>query len=142
MPLIRKIIFASTPVAAICSYVLLTEEEPPPPRRRPVPSASASASMSAAPSVTVATTAPTVTTPPTNSGVAIVDTGPTATGTVPTPTGTGRKPGTGVSLERQASDALRQGKRDQAAQLYDQLAQQHPENPAYKEAARILRASK
>ena len=94
------------------------------------------------------TTAPTVTatvtTPPTNTGVPVVDTAPTGavTATAPTTTGSAKKPGTGVSLERQASDALRQGKRDQAAQLYDQLAQQHPENPAYKEAARILRASK
>jgi predicted Zn-dependent protease len=47
-----------------------------------------------------------------------------------------------LSLERQAADALRAGKRDQAAVLYDQLAAQHPENPAYKEAARIIRASK
>ena len=147
MPLIRKIIFASTPIAAICSYVLLTEEDPPPARHRPVPSASASGSMSAAPSLTVATTAPTVTatvtTPPTNTGVPVVDTAPTGavTATAPTTTGSAKKPGS-VSLERQASDALRQGKRDQAAQLYDQLAQQHPENPAYKEAARILRASK
>ena len=142
MPLIRKVIFASTPVAAICAYVLLTEEEPPPPRRRPVPSASASSTAGTAPSVTVATTAiPTATTPPTGTAI------PTDTGTVPTgtatPTGTGTKKPTGaVSLERQAADALRQGKRDHAAQLYDQLAAQHPENPAYKEAARILRASK
>jgi outer membrane protein assembly factor BamD (BamD/ComL family) len=67
-------------------------------------------------------------------------TAPTSTATTPAPTGSGKKPV--LTLERQAADALRAGRRDQAAQLYDQLAAQHPENPAYKEAARILRAPK
>jgi hypothetical protein len=41
--------------------------------------------------------------------------------------------------ERMAADDVATGQFDLAAQLYDQLAQEHPENPAFAEAARILR---
>ena len=149
MRTIQKVIFIAFPFVALGGYwAITTEDEPPPRRQRPVASASASASGSAnaAPSVTVATTAPTATTPPSAATVMPTATGtttaPTATvaATAPTATGSGKKPV--LTLERQAADALRAGKRDQAAVLYDQLAAQHPENPAYKEAARIIRASK
>jgi len=43
------------------------------------------------------------------------------------------------STERSAADAVVEGKFGDAARLYDQLAQQNPGNPAYKEAARIMR---
>ncbi|WP_394847224.1 hypothetical protein LZC95_07120 [Pendulispora brunnea] len=43
------------------------------------------------------------------------------------------------STERLAADAVVEGKFGEAAKLYDQLAQQNPGNPAYKEAARIMR---
>lgn len=42
--------------------------------------------------------------------------------------------------ERTAVDAVAAGSLAPAADLYDELAKSHPENPAYKEAARILRA--
>lgn len=42
--------------------------------------------------------------------------------------------------ERAAVDAVAAGAWEPAAKAYDDLAKQHPENPAYKEAARILRA--
>ncbi len=41
--------------------------------------------------------------------------------------------------ERQAADFVSTGQYDQAVPIYDQLAAEHPENPAYREAARILR---
>jgi hypothetical protein len=41
--------------------------------------------------------------------------------------------------ERIAADDVATGQYDLAAQIYDQLAQEHPENPAFAEAARILR---
>lgn len=44
------------------------------------------------------------------------------------------------TAERVAVDAVAAGAWDPAAKAYDDLAKQHPENPAYKEAARILRA--
>jgi hypothetical protein len=38
-----------------------------------------------------------------------------------------------------AADDVATGQYDLAAQIYDTLAQDHPENPAFAEAARILR---
>jgi len=43
------------------------------------------------------------------------------------------------SPERQAADAVVEGKFAEAAKLYDELATTNPSNPAYKEAARIMR---
>jgi outer membrane protein assembly factor BamD (BamD/ComL family) len=43
------------------------------------------------------------------------------------------------TLERQAIDLVAQGQYGKAVDIYDQLAQQHPEQPAFKEAARLLR---
>jgi hypothetical protein len=42
--------------------------------------------------------------------------------------------------EHQAADYVATGQYDQAAMLYERLALEHPENPAFREAARILRA--
>jgi hypothetical protein len=44
------------------------------------------------------------------------------------------------TLERQAVDLVASGQYERAAFVYDQLARQSPEQPAYREAARILRA--
>jgi hypothetical protein len=44
------------------------------------------------------------------------------------------------TLERMAVDALAAGAATEAIALYDELATQHPDVPAYREAARILRA--
>jgi hypothetical protein len=41
--------------------------------------------------------------------------------------------------ERAAADAWAEGNYAEAAKMYDELAAQNPGNPAYKEAARILR---
>jgi len=48
--------------------------------------------------------------------------------------------GSAKTPERVAVDAVAAGSWEPAAKAYDELAQAHPENPAYKEAARILRA--
>jgi hypothetical protein len=45
-----------------------------------------------------------------------------------------------VTLEREAVDFVGQGQYLKAAEIYDQLAAQHPDQPVYREAARILRA--
>jgi hypothetical protein len=42
--------------------------------------------------------------------------------------------------ERQAADFVSTGAYDQAATIYERLGLEHPENPAFREAARILRA--
>jgi hypothetical protein len=44
------------------------------------------------------------------------------------------------TLQRKAVDAFVAGSYEEAARLYDQLAKQHPENPAYAAAANIARA--
>jgi len=44
------------------------------------------------------------------------------------------------TAERAAVDAVAAGAWEPAAKMYEDLAKAHPENPAYKEAARILRA--
>ena len=43
-------------------------------------------------------------------------------------------------MERAAVDAVAAGSYEAAAKMYEDLAKAHPENKAYKEAARILRA--
>lgn len=53
----------------------------------------------------------------------------------PPPTPKGQK-----SLERQAVDAYSQGEYEKAAQIYETLSAQNPNNRVYAEAARILRA--
>jgi hypothetical protein len=58
-----------------------------------------------------------------------------AKGTAPaTPSTSSKK-----SQERLAADAWTEGNFEVAAKIYDQLSQQHPENPAFREAARICR---
>ena len=42
--------------------------------------------------------------------------------------------------EREAVDLAAAGQYTKAAEIYEQLATQHPEQPAYREAARILRS--
>jgi len=42
--------------------------------------------------------------------------------------------------EHQAADLVATGQYEQAAQIYDRLGAEHPENPAFHEASRILRA--
>jgi hypothetical protein len=44
-----------------------------------------------------------------------------------------------LSLERKAADAVASNDFAKAADLYDQLAKQHPDKPAYARAAEILR---
>jgi hypothetical protein len=45
-----------------------------------------------------------------------------------------------ITLERKAVDALIAGNYKEAAELYEQLAKEHPETPIYKEALRVLKA--
>jgi len=45
----------------------------------------------------------------------------------------------GTTLERQAADAVANGKFRRAIELYEQLSKEHPDQPVYREAARILR---
>ncbi|MBX3220308.1 MAG: hypothetical protein KF795_07285 [Labilithrix sp.] len=61
----------------------------------------------------------------------------------PAPPGTRRRAGEGrpaEDTERRAIDAVAAGSGDAAAAQYDALAKENPDNPAFAEAARILRA--
>jgi hypothetical protein len=53
---------------------------------------------------------------------------------------TASSPPPGIHDERAAVLAVESGATDRAARLYDGLASAHPDRPAYREAARILRA--
>jgi hypothetical protein len=44
-----------------------------------------------------------------------------------------------ATLERRAADAYAEGRLEQAAQLYEELARGNPQDPHYPEIARIIR---
>jgi hypothetical protein len=153
MPPLRKVIFGSFPGVALLVYFMLFDDDVPQQQqvRHPKPQTSAQITSAKATSATTTggsptgvTTAPTsvvsaATAPilPTTVNVVTTATAPTSTTTAPVaspplPKGT-------RTLERQAIDLVAQGQYGKAVDIYDQLAQQHPEQPAFKEAARLLR---
>ena len=152
MPPFRKLIFGLFPGVVVLAWMMLFDNPAPQPQQQTqpvqsVPITTTTTTMTAtaptmtttvtAPTMTTTTTAPTMTTTttaPTTTAPATT-TAPTATAPVPPPT-----PTKGRSLDRQAVDLALQGQFAKAAELYDQLAAQHPDQPAYKEAARLLRS--
>ncbi len=139
MPPIRKVILGSFPGVALLVYFMLFDDPQPVPvqPRRPAASASASASALASASAT-ATATGTSTTP------IIIVTAPTGTTTAPTTSAsavatTPTLPKGQRTLERQAIDFVAAGQYTKAIEVYDQLAVQHPDQPVFKEAARLLR---
>jgi hypothetical protein len=100
----------------------------------PVASTSASSAASAATSPSI----PAVGSPST-SGVPSHTPGMTTARTGP-PGSVVPKGAEPKSLERQAVDAVAENRLAEAARLYQQLAQQHPERPAFAQAALILSA--
>ena len=151
MPPLRKVIFGSFPGVALLVYFMLFDDDPPPQQvRHPKPppsgqvtSAKTGASTMTAPIVTAPTAVVTATGPTTTTTVITTSTAtsppiPTATVTT-TATATATLPKGTRTLERQAIDLVAQGQYPKAVEIYDQLAQQHPEQPAFKEAVRLLR---
>jgi len=148
MPPLRKFIIGTFPGVALLVYFMLFDTPPPRPRPPQIPSASASVSASATPSATVsaapsASTTPIVIASASASGTTMVPPTATTTAAVPVPPPTAsakpRRETKGKSVERTAIELVGQGQYAKAAALYEQLAQEHPEQPAYKEAARLLR---
>ncbi|HEY1955889.1 MAG TPA: FHA domain-containing protein [Polyangiaceae bacterium] len=151
MPPLRKFIIGTFPGVALLVYFMLFDTPIQRPRQQVVPTATASQSASATPSST-STAAPTtsasdVAMPTTTaSGTNAVPTATvtaTATTTAPTVTASAtakppHDPKAKKSVEREAIELVGQGQYAKAAALYDQLAQEHPEQPAYREAARLL----
>lgn len=129
-------------LAPALAYVLLSDdpEDLIPGKAATKPTATASATSTAASSAPPSATG--VSAPSAASTAAIIP-APMTTSTakvqpppaVP-PGGTAKPPS---SLERKAIDALSMGQEADALRYYDELAKEQPENPNFKEAARILR---
>jgi len=151
---VKKIILLLLPLAFV--MVFYGFEDDPAPRAKQKPAASASASASTTeddddpkpkkkkkppvddPDPPPSNTAP----PPSTSGSPPPV--PSVPATVPAPSasapGSPKTDPAKKTTEREAVDAVAAGQYELAAKLYEQLAKEHPETPAYKEAARILRA--
>jgi len=143
-PPLRRGLFAALPVGVGLAFWLILAGDPPPPPRAaaPVPSASASARPQAqATTPPAASQAPTAW-PPIEPVVPVVPRPPAAPA--------GATPGATVAAgdagaanydrrERQAADFVAMHAYDQAIRIYEQLAVERPQNPAFHEAARILR---
>ena len=134
MPPIRKVIFGCTPAVMLLAYFMVFDDDAPAPQpHRKNPQTSDSVAMVDAAAPTTSTSTSMNTTPPAmDASVAQVTTSTAPPPTTPLPKGK-RTP------EREAIDLVSQGQFAKAADIYEQLAQQHPEQPAFKEAARILR---
>ncbi len=142
-PPLRRVLFAALPVGVgLAFWLIFTGDPPPPPRPAPsAPGASAS-SRQPPPTVTPPPVAQVPTAWPPIEPAPVVPRPP-----LPPPSAT---PGATVAAgdaavansdrrERQAADFVATHAYDQAIRIYDQLALERPQNPAFREAARILR---
>jgi hypothetical protein len=146
MPPIRKIIIGTFPGVLLLVYFMLFDDEPQQQARKPRPQPSASASVAATsatshPSATATATATTTATTTASTVVVAPTATSTSTATAPTTTTSAPPLSKGKRTpEREAIDLVGQGQYVKAADIYDQLAAQHPDQPVFREAARILRA--
>lgn len=155
--LVKKATLVLLPLAFVM-VIFGFEDDPAPTKAKSKPAASASSSSTAAdddppkkkkpkkqddddpapgPSATAPAPAPTPSS--SHSGPAPVPPGPAPSASASAP-GSPKTDPAKKSAEREAVDAVAAGQYELAAKLYDQLAKEHPDVPAYKEAARILRA--
>ena len=139
---VRKLTYIILPLALIAAgLILFTDDPPPPPKKAARPDAGAEAGVAAggpspvvsgglvaAPPASV-TAAPTASTAPATS----------ASSSAPDPATAGKDAGKGPTLERTAVDEVYKGDLAKAAEAYEQLAREQPQNPSYAYAARILR---
>jgi hypothetical protein len=150
--LIKKITFFLLPLDIVA--VLLPESEPPPgpdASARAVPSSSGSASAMArtAKSVGAASVAMPSAAGASASASAVAlqtkapsDAKPTAAAGSASSEPAGTPAVSADATERAAIDAAFAGRWPVAVRLYDGLAESHPDQPAFREAARILRETK
>lgn len=135
----QKLILVLLPLAFAAIFVVFTDEEPKRTGTKPKGSASAAVIASAPPTASSPLTASAVpVSPPTASVAAAQTTAPPASTSKPAGTSTGKAPP--KTIERQAADAVIAGSYNEAIKLYEQLANEHPDQPVYKESIRILRA--
>jgi hypothetical protein len=122
----KKAILLLLPVAFVfVIYGFQDDEAPTRTRTR-----SSSSAASASETETIASVEPPKVIPPT----------PTSLPSIPAPSASTPRTDGKRTLERAAVDAVVAGAYDQAAKMYAELAEAHPDNGAYREAARILRA--
>lgn len=137
----KKAIVLLLPLAFVMVVFGLDDDAPTP--RAKAPPAAASAEPSAAATASAKATKPdyddeVVEPEPPKAPKPKASAAPSA---APGPTAKPPAPAASVkTAERVAIDAVVAGSYEPAAKMYDELAKTHPENPAYKEAARILRA--
>jgi hypothetical protein len=140
MPPLRKVIFGSFPGVLLLVYFMLFDDDAPQQqaRTKPQPSASASVTSSATPAVSTVPTPIASLSSTLATTIPVTSVNSALTPPPPPPSSAPTVKGQPTPL-RQAIDLAGQGQYAKAADIYDQLAQQHPEQPAYKEAARLLR---
>lgn len=150
---VKKIILVLLPLAFV--MVFYGFEDDPAPRGKPKPAASTSTSASTSasdddddpkpkkkkkpPTDDPDPTPPDAAPPPTGSAPPVATAPPAPLPSASAP-GNPKTDPAKKTTEREAVDAVAAGQYELAAKLYEQLAKDHPETPAYKEAARILRA--
>jgi hypothetical protein len=132
MPPIRKVIFGCFPGVLLLVYFMAFDDDPVPQHRTKPVSTDSIAMADAAPAVDAGLAVA----PMLDAAVAIAT---SATNLAPPPTSTAPLPKGKRTPERDAIDLVTQGQYARAADIYEQLGTQHPEQPAYKEAARLLR---
>jgi hypothetical protein len=144
----RKAIFVLTPFVLISVVIVFGKSDDPPPPLNP-PAPTQQTTTTAAPTATPAQTVgpispptaapsndvPQAAAPDAGQPIAANTSTPQPPSTAPRPPGSAQK----KTLERAAADAVAAGAFLEAAALYEQLAREHPENPSFAEAARILR---
>jgi hypothetical protein len=142
----KKALLVLLPFAFVAVFILFDD----PARQQAAPPSPNAASTGAMPSgsgmsekASQPSPAPTPTPPASTTTVAVASTPRAMTAVQPgsrTRLTGPTAPSTSTSPERFAVDAVVAGAYAEAAQRYDELAREHPDQPAYREAARILRA--
>jgi len=151
---LRRALFATLPVAVLLAlWLVFAGGEPPPPRTAAV---TPSATTTATPPVPTPTIPPAAqdnpaawppVVPPLPPPPPPVPPGPRTNTPQPVPSSSAAAAGGAGDAgavnsdrrQRQAGDAVATHQYDVAIRLYDELAAEHPQNPAFHEAARILR---
>lgn len=138
----RRATILAIPCVLLLSYILFAEDEP-----ETVTSTKAVASASAATTASAAPPSTRVTSPALPAAPAGTAAGgtPAAAGAAPPETGgpprTGKEKDAPIkTTQRLAADAISAGNTAEALRLYQQLSKENPNDPAYKEAVRILKA--
>jgi hypothetical protein len=145
-PPLRKALIGAMPIAVLMALWLVVAGGAPPPPPKPTPVATTAPTTPPPPTAVVPTQAPTVWPPPMEPvpvppvpppHPAVV---PSASASAAANSATGDAGAANVDRrERQAADLVATHNYDQAIRIYDQLAAERPQNPAFHEAARILR---